>query len=640
MPARLSIRTLVALIGLSFAATSLAPAAGADIGSRGPSFLGAGSNVSGSKPQSKLWWNDGRWWASMWDTASADFHIFRHDGAAGWADTGVQLDARNGSRADVLWDGSKLYVASHVFTENPVGGFPTRFYRYSYNAATKTYSRDAGFPVAINDFKTETVTIEKDSTGRLWATWVQGAQVYVNHTLGDDLTWSTPFVLPAADTTVLVDDISSVVAFGGDRIGVMWSNQVTGSFHFAVHRDTDPVSTWTSGPVPGVTLADDHVNLKADSAGRVYAAVKRNVTPSSGQPMIVLLVREPSGAWTNSTVSLSGVSHTRPIVQLDELNGIVHVLATGPQPPATSGQAGGDIYEKSATLTSLAFPPGAGTPVIRQDGNPDMNDVTSTKQGVNSLTGLPLLATENATDFYWHTLVSLVPTMPPVAEFSADQAAGVAPLTVAFTDRSSGAPAGWAWNFGDGGASTAQNPTHVYAAAGTYDVSLVATNTNGSDTETKAGFITVTAGIPAPTADFSATPTSGAEPLAVTFTDLSTGSPSSWSWSFGDGATSTQPSPVHLYGVPGTYTVELTVTNPTGSSTKTRAGLVTVTALPAPVASFDGTPTVGTTPLTVGFSDRSSGVISSWAWDFGDGTTSTLASPPHVYAAAGTYDVS
>ena len=136
----------------------------------------------------------------------------------------------------------------------------------------------------------------------------------------------------------------------------------------------------------------------------------------------------------------------------------------------------------------------------------------------------------------------------------------------------SAGPTAWSWTFGDGGTSTAQNPTHVYTVYGTYTVSLTATNSAGSDGETKTGYIA----IKPLQADFTGTPTWGSAPLAVTFTDASTNSPTAWSWTFGDGGTSTAQSPSYTYNSTGNYTVVLTATNSNGSDTKTQSDYIMV----------------------------------------------------------------
>ncbi|HSE71576.1 MAG TPA: phytase [Nocardioidaceae bacterium] len=237
-------------------------------------------------------------------------------------------------------------------------------------------------------------------------------------------------------------------------------------------------------------------------------------------------------------------------------------------------------------------------------------------------------------------LITVSPAPEPTsADFTGSPTSGVAPLEVSFTDTSTGAPTSWSWSFGDGGTSTQQNPTHVYDEPGTYTVALTANGPGGADTETKTGYITVTAAPVAPTASFTASPTSGTAPLTVSFTDTSTGAPTSWSWDFGDGGTSTQQNPTHVYDDPGTYTVTLTATNGQGSDTVTRTNLITVSAVQAPVASFTATPTSGTAPLTVAFTDTSTNSPTSWSWDFGDGGTSTAQNPSHEYAEPGTYTV-
>ena len=233
------------------------------------------------------------------------------------------------------------------------------------------------------------------------------------------------------------------------------------------------------------------------------------------------------------------------------------------------------------------------------------------------------------------------PPVAPVAQFTGSPTSGTSPLTVAFSNTSTGSITGYSWTFGDGGTSTAASPSYVYSAAGTYTVSLTVTGPGGSNTQTRTSYVTVTAPPVAPVAQFTGSPTSGNSPLTVAFSNTSTGSITGYSWTFGDGGTSTAASPSHIYSAAGTYTVILTVTGPGGSNTQTRTNYVTVTAPPvAPVAQFTGSPTSGTSPLTVAFSNTSTGSITGYSWTFGDGGTSTAASPSHIYSAAGTYTVS
>jgi len=164
----------------------------------------------------------------------------------------------------------------------------------------------------------------------------------------------------------------------------------------------------------------------------------------------------------------------------------------------------------------------------------------------------------------------------PVADFSATPLTGDATLPVAFTDLSTGPATSWSWDFGDGGTSTSQNPVHNYTVPGVYTVSLIATNGLGSDTETKTSYITVNAPPPAPTADFVGVPAGGFVPLNVSFTDLSTDTPTSWAWDFGDGGTSTLQNPTHNYTVSGTYTVELVATNAVGSDGEIKTDYIIV----------------------------------------------------------------
>ncbi|MDD1654039.1 MAG: PKD domain-containing protein [Methanomicrobiales archaeon] len=248
----------------------------------------------------------------------------------------------------------------------------------------------------------------------------------------------------------------------------------------------------------------------------------------------------------------------------------------------------------------------------------------------------------NATGSDTETKTSYITVIapPPVAAFTnTTPRTGNAPFSVSFADQSTNTPTSWSWNFGDGSPnSTSQNPIHTYTAAGTYTVLLIATNSGGNDVETKTGYVTITA-FP-PVANFTASATTGTPPLSVTFTDLSSYSPTAWSWDFGDGSpVSTVQNPGHTYASPGTYTVTLTATNANGNDGETKTGYITVTAL-APTAEFTAAPVTGTAPLLVSFTDLSTFSPTAWSWNFGDGSpVSTSQNPSHTYTLTGGYSV-
>ena len=244
--------------------------------------------------------------------------------------------------------------------------------------------------------------------------------------------------------------------------------------------------------------------------------------------------------------------------------------------------------------------------------------------------------------------ISVIPGAP-AAEFIANKRSGSAPLSVTFTDQSTGTqPVTSSWDFTNDGRydSSLRNPTFIYSEPGTYSVTLSVKNDIGTDSTTKTGYITVTPPPGAPEADFISDTQSGVAPLTVKFADISTGaSPLSYAWDFtNDGTTdSNLASPSFTYTTAGSYTVRLTVTNSVGSDVEIKTGYIIVSpASVGPSAGFTANKRAGAAPLTVTFTDQSSGTAPlSYAWDFtNDGTTdSNLKSPTFTYPAAGTYTV-
>ncbi|PNI09140.1 hypothetical protein CXX84_07365 [Arthrobacter sp. AFG7.2] len=415
---------------------AVSPAHAADnYGYESISYSGVANPPTADKPQSKLWWNDGSWWADMWTTGTG-WQIHRLDRATKtWVSTGLTNDSRGTTSADTLWDGNKLYIASHVVTVSAEGGMqtslpnePAKLYRYSYAAGK--YTLDAGFPTNINNSSSESLTIDKDSTGAIWATWTQvswnstsnyTSSVYVNSLEPNETTWGSPFVLPVADPNPTPDDISAIIAFAGKKIGVMWSDQSAGAVYWATRTDgtsRTAASSWkVQAAIQGRGQADDHLNIKAllaDSAGRVFAATKTsldNTTLDKTLPQLQLLVFKPgTGAFTKSTIATVADCVSRPQILLDTATNKVRAFYTAPSTSASGcaySGVPGSIYEKTASMDDPVFETGRGTPVIQDGASAGMNNVTTTKQSVNATTGVVVLASNKETNRYWYSDRSL-----------------------------------------------------------------------------------------------------------------------------------------------------------------------------------------------------------------------------------------
>jgi hypothetical protein len=213
-------------------------------------------------------------------------------------------------------------------------------------------------------------------------------------------------------------EVSAVVAFGGSRVGVMWSNHTTADdgMFFATHSDGAADLTWgpTERAFTGANTADDHINLKdlqTDPSGLIFAAVKTSFT-RAGDPLIMLLARSATGTWSNYPIARVQDCPNRPIVVIDGQHRVLHVFYTAPSPPnfgCNTDVRGGAIYEKTTSLDAISFSVGAGTPMIVDIGSPYVHNVTSTKQNVDSTTGIAILAVSRATSYYWHQYEAIGP---------------------------------------------------------------------------------------------------------------------------------------------------------------------------------------------------------------------------------------
>ncbi|MGB7337512.1 MAG: PKD domain-containing protein, partial [Phototrophicaceae bacterium] len=229
-------------------------------------------------------------------------------------------------------------------------------------------------------------------------------------------------------------------------------------------------------------------------------------------------------------------------------------------------------------------------------------------------------------------------TPRPIAAFTQNLTVGSAPLIVNFFNQSQGQITSYSWSFGDGGSSSAVNPTYTYRQPGTYTVTLRLTGPGGTSNVSRQISVNSPA---APTAAFTPSIVSGEPPLTVIFTNNSTGQINAVSWDFGDGSTSSEQNPTHVFNNPGTYNVVLRVAGNGGSSSLIRAITVEDNTIAAPIASFTADSTTIETGETVAFTNTTSGESTSFLWDFdGNGLTdNTDISPTHTYNTAGVYNV-
>ena len=346
-----------------------------------------------------------------------------------------------------------------------------------------------------------------------------------------------------------------------------------------------------------------------------------------------------SSQW-NSAVMRSTIPSSRPDTpQSDDIAGIQFYYGAAGPPPApvanftfspTSPVAGQTVAFTDASTNSP-------TSWLWEFGDGFTSTVKNPTHAFSSAGtyGVKLTATNAGGSGAVTKQVGVSPVVTPVASFSFSPPGPVTGQAVSFFDESANSPTSWSWTFGDGGTSGLRNPTHAYAAPGNYTVFLTATNAAGSSATSRSVTVTQSA---APVADFAWTPFGPLPGQAITFTDQSSGGPTSWLWTFGDGTTSLSANPVKSYSSAGTWNVTLEVSNAFGSSSRTKP--VTVSAAgSAPVASFTFTPASPLPGQTVQFTDTSTGGPTGWTWDFGDGTFSAAQNPTKAYGGAGTLTV-
>jgi PKD repeat protein len=377
------------------------------------------------------------------------------------------------------------------------------------------------------------------------------------------------------------------------------------------------------------------------------------ITPPINWPATPNISHTFAGTATSHTVRLT-------VTTADGCTHFVeHVVTSIPQPIANFSYPATNCATQSVPFSDLSQPNGGGTIITWNwnfgDPASGINNTSTSQHPVHQFSGpnatgfsVTLIVT-NASGCHDTIVKSVIVSPRPLANFSTDTVC-LGSLTT-FTDLSSttsGTIASHYWEFGDGQTSTANNPTHLYGNAGTFNVTLTVTTSEGCTKDTVKQ-VNVWG---KPVASFSySSPNCAGD--SVMFTDLSStphGSIQTWVWDFGDGSPvvtvnfPASPDVNHLFTNGGTYNVTLTITTSDGCE---NVKILPVVIGYAPLANFSFAAN-GCALQAVQFNDLSQlnggPAITTWAWDFGDpasGTNnnSTTQNPSHAFSAGGPFDV-
>ena len=269
------------------------------------------ANSTQDKPQSKTWNNAGKWFTIQ--SINDAFSIFRLDENKWTPYCDQTIVFPPYAKTDCLTDGNDLYLL-FVIPEKMM------LVRLSYNKQ-RYFIKDTLEITPPSEV--ETASIALDSSGSLWiaADTKQKILVYSLDSSLDKQTLKGPFDLASG---INDDDICAIISFDTDKIGVFWSDQNHSLFGFRYHNDGQPFEKWSASEIVDDTnnCADDHINLKADKHGNIFAAVKTSFD-TLGRTQIALYARDTSGRWTSMipvTKFTKDFDPTRPILQVHNNN--------------------------------------------------------------------------------------------------------------------------------------------------------------------------------------------------------------------------------------------------------------------------------------------------------------------------------
>lgn len=267
------------------------------------------------KPQSKLWFAHGAWWA--WLPVQNGSSVWKRS-TEGWRRESHLDSALKGlpGKADV-WADSDTATAILVAPDRLAVvalRWDAKARRYQLAATPATLSMP---PLQPPDEGIETATIARDGRGRWWIAYNWQREMFVRHSIGETTReWSKPIAVSTAKANA--DDICTIVALPGS-VAVVWSDQDHDAVYFRQHDDAAPSEAWKpiETAASGGRTADDHLNTAVAEDGTLYIATKNSVD-AMDQPQLVLRIRDPKGTWRNLPYAprTKAGEPSRPIVLL------------------------------------------------------------------------------------------------------------------------------------------------------------------------------------------------------------------------------------------------------------------------------------------------------------------------------------
>ena len=389
------LRFLVAIFALTFAAQSLSAAEPPTVR---PVFHVDARNPTADKPQSKLWFARGTWWA--WLPNAQGSSLWRRTDTGWNPQSGLDDSLRSlPGRADVVADGDQVHAV--LVDDRSLAVVELRFDN------NKAAYQLAGDPVRFEvtggqtNENIETATIALDSRGTRWVAYPWKQRMWVRATLDKKGTRWTATI--AVSETTDRDDLCAIVALPS-AIGLAWSNQVDDSMNFRVHRDGATADDWAPVEVieRGRHNADDHINAKVAASGVLLLATKNSVD-QVGEAQLVLRVRETTGQWQNIPYAprTSTGQPSRPVVLLGGEPPQVLLLHTVYGPPDQASQERRNtIVWQAAPLAQLTAATLAARSQLGIDPDAAINNVTGCKAALPAGARWIFLASDEAGRVY------------------------------------------------------------------------------------------------------------------------------------------------------------------------------------------------------------------------------------------------